>query len=655
MAKAQGIRAGKAYVELGVSDRLTAGLKRAQKRLSAFGAGLRSLGKNMLAVSGAVGAPLVAAIGKFTSVGDQFDKMSKRTGVSVEALSELQFAAEQSGSNVESLEKGLRRMAGVVDDAGRGMATAEDALAGVGLSAAALAGLTPEEQFKAIANGLDGVTDASKKAALAQDIFGRAGAELIPMMAGGAAGIEALQQQARDLGLTISTETAADAAELTDAINILRKTVRAVAIAVGSAFAKSLTAIVTRVAKVATRIGAWVKANQALMLTVGKVVAVIGGVGAALVAAGALISGLGAALGGLVPVVTALGGVLAAIVSPIGPVVAGLAGLAVAAVQYTTAGGAAVEWMGDKFTGLLRSVGTVIGGIKDALAGGDVQLAAKVLFAGLRVAFESGMLPVRRAWNTAWGGIRLAAIEVWSAIQGAWLAFRQYMESTFPNLTASITRAWSAMVLALRSAWAKFQNWLTEQVVKVWGFFDESVDVEGVLKLNDDDLRDQLDAIEKKYTDAVAEANRKQQRSPEERAAEQALERATAEAERLAAQQRVIESMAANAGTESDALTATLEEYHAALAAAKEASANAAGLPGRSGEHGDIADRIASALAGVEQRQQQISSAGTFSGFSVRGLDTSLQGRIARATEETASNTEKLLDKARQGGLKFDA
>jgi hypothetical protein len=52
VANAKGIRAGKAFVELGVSDKLTAGLRRAQKRLHAFGAGLRNIGTRITAIAG---------------------------------------------------------------------------------------------------------------------------------------------------------------------------------------------------------------------------------------------------------------------------------------------------------------------------------------------------------------------------------------------------------------------------------------------------------------------------------------------------------------------------------------------------------------------------------------------------------------------------
>ncbi|HLO40883.1 MAG TPA: hypothetical protein VK176_07660 [Phycisphaerales bacterium] len=47
MADTRGIRAGRAFVELGVSDRLSSGLKAAQKKLEAFGEGLRSIGTKM--------------------------------------------------------------------------------------------------------------------------------------------------------------------------------------------------------------------------------------------------------------------------------------------------------------------------------------------------------------------------------------------------------------------------------------------------------------------------------------------------------------------------------------------------------------------------------------------------------------------------------
>ena len=97
MADTRGIRAGRAFVELGVSDKLTAGLRRAQKQLEAFGAGLRSVGTRLAGIGAGAVAALLGTAKAFSDTGDMLDKMSQRTGVSVEALSELGFAADLSG------------------------------------------------------------------------------------------------------------------------------------------------------------------------------------------------------------------------------------------------------------------------------------------------------------------------------------------------------------------------------------------------------------------------------------------------------------------------------------------------------------------------------------------------------------------------------
>ena len=52
----------------------------------------------------------------------------------------------------------------------------------LGLSAEQFKGLSPEQQFQLVANALGGVEDASTRAALAQDVFGKAGTSLTPVV-----------------------------------------------------------------------------------------------------------------------------------------------------------------------------------------------------------------------------------------------------------------------------------------------------------------------------------------------------------------------------------------------------------------------------------------------------------------------------------------
>ena len=87
----------------------------------------------------------VGAVKSFLETGEALDKMSKRTGFSVEALGELKFAAEQSGSSIESIEKATKKMSAVIFDAGDGMKSAEEALASLGAGAPpTFKGLSPK-------------------------------------------------------------------------------------------------------------------------------------------------------------------------------------------------------------------------------------------------------------------------------------------------------------------------------------------------------------------------------------------------------------------------------------------------------------------------------------------------------------------------------
>ena len=224
MATAQGIRAGRAFVELFADDsKLVRGLRQAEQKLKAFGDSIRNMGLKAIGLGSAILAPLGAAAKTFADMGSRMWDMAKRTGVSVEALSALTYAAEQSGAGVDAFENGIRRMQRTLYDAGRGLSTATDALGELGLTIQDLEGLSPEAQFRQLADRLDRIEDPSRKAAIAMTIFGRSGTELLPMLEGGAAALDAYEKHARDLGLIMSTEDAAAADVFGDALSDLWK------------------------------------------------------------------------------------------------------------------------------------------------------------------------------------------------------------------------------------------------------------------------------------------------------------------------------------------------------------------------------------------------------------------------------------------------
>jgi len=177
----------------------------------------------LLGLIGAIGGTVVG-LGKIVSAtslsGDTFQKMSLRTGVLAEDLSTLAFAAERSGTDFTVLEKGLQRMTRNALEASEGVGEASESFDRLGVQAVGADGqLRPSmELMLELSDALKGLSSDSEKAAQAQRLFGRSGADLLPLLKEGSAGIGRLQARARELGLEFSTQQANEAADYRDAL-----------------------------------------------------------------------------------------------------------------------------------------------------------------------------------------------------------------------------------------------------------------------------------------------------------------------------------------------------------------------------------------------------------------------------------------------------
>ena len=195
----------------GLTDRM-GGLKGA-----AIGVGIAA----GAAAVGGIAAFAKSSISAFAAAGDEVQKMALRTGFTTEALSELKHAAELSGASLSSMENGVKRMQRTILDAENGLSTATDAFEMLGIEMADVEGKTPEEQFTLLSGALADVEDASRRSALAQQVFGRAGTQLLPMLAAGKDGLAAMRQEAHDLGMVFDQEAADSAAKYQDSLTKL--------------------------------------------------------------------------------------------------------------------------------------------------------------------------------------------------------------------------------------------------------------------------------------------------------------------------------------------------------------------------------------------------------------------------------------------------
>lgn len=660
MADTKGIRAGRAFVELGVSDKLSAGLRRAQKQLEAFGAGLRSVGIRMAGIGAAAATSLFGAARMFATVGDDLEEMSQRTGVSVEALSELGFAADIAGSDLETLETGIKHMQRAIVEAAGGSESAQQALAKLGLSAADLAGLSPDEQFKRMADGIARIEDPALRVAVAMQIFGRSGTKLIPLLAEGASGIEALQEQARRLGLTISAETAHDAAELNDALDSLWRVVRQGVFTIGSALAPTLKELAERITRIIVTATDWIKRNREVVVWALKVAAAVAATGIALIVLGIAVSGIGAALGLLAGVISGVGTVfgiigaaIGALLSPIGLVVAAVVGLGGALLVSSGAGGEALSWLMAQFTRLRDWVGKVVGGISDALAAGDIALAAQVLWLSLKVIWQQGVAALNKAWLGAKEFFVSTAYSMWyGALAAAEIVFHA-LEVSWIETTSFLSKTWTRFTSGFQKVWESASSWVAKRMLEIQGAFDSGLDVEAAKR-----------AVDQQLEARFAEIDQGSQRDLAERESRRVSERDQAAAIHEATLAEIGQSFedaqaALKANTEAGIAEsqAALDEAKRRLeqalaeARAKREAAEAAGGPSRL--PGDLLHDQIEGLGDLIAKG--ISVRGTFNALATQGLesDGGAAERTARATEQTAKHTKRLVDAAQSGGLTF--
>jgi hypothetical protein len=608
MTTAKGIRAGAAYVELTTKNSgLVKGLAAAEAKLKAFGQGIMAAGGVLTGLGTAALSPMIAMSKVFADMGSELVDMSQRTGVSVESLSELGYAAEQSGADLQTLEAAVRRMQKQVSEAAQGSESAIEGFDKLGISVERLASMSPEQQFKLIADRLSQIQDPTLKAAMALELFGKSGTKLLPLIAGGVRGIEELQQQARELGLTMSTEDAQAAEVFGDRMDALWKVLKQASFTVGAALAPTLIEAVQAMTRAAVATLNWVKANKPLIVMVDKIAAGVVVAGAALIGLGAAVYVAGAALGAIAGTIGAVGTVIGAIgsaiaflTSPIGLAIAGVVALGGAFVYFSGAGGKAIDWLGGQFKSLKDTVGKTFQGISDAMAAGDMSLAAKVL----------------------WAGMKLSWLEGTNGLRSIWSSFNADFVTSMTNSFFDIEAGWVGMAAGMLSTWEVFKN----DASTVWNKLQALI-YTGSMELTPE----QVKARDKR--DQVTEARL-----------------GGLEMERQAQLRQLNILQATNASIGQASLGDTQAELEKARAEWKKALAEAAAARAAAEKDGPTAlnapnfnledlDNV------INTTKKKVDVVGTFNPLAAIGSD-SLSERAAKAAEATAANTKKLIQQA---------
>jgi len=774
-----GIRAGRAFVELGVSDRLTAGLRRAQRRLQTFGNSVRAIGTRLTAISAGVGAGFALSTRVFAGFDDrmrvvravtgateqQFESLreeAKRLGRTTsftagqvaEAMTELGRAgfdpqaildsteavlalaratstelprateiagaalrgfnlpatemgrisdvltatANKSAQTLEDLFEAFKPVAPLAVEAGESI---EDVAAAIGILAnngikGSLAGNALARAYKNLANesrqaelrriGVEAV-DASgnlrpladiindlakatkglgsaERLAIFESLFGRGQAAALKLASSGQAFDTLRNEIQRSAGIAVQTADQMDAG-IGGAFRRLLSAAEGIAIAIGEAIEQPVRRAADALAKIAGWITKVVNRNRELIATIAKVTAIVLGVGIALVVAGAALVGLGAVFGSLATIVAGvgaalgvIGSVLGALLSPIGLVVAAVVGLGVALLVSTGVAGDALDWLGDQFGKLRDRATKVVQGITDALAGGDVALAAEILWLSLKLIWQKGVAALNSVWLTArnffittaqrmWFGALAAAQIVWHALEVAWI-----------ETTAFLSKTWTRFATGFKKIWESATSFVAKRILEIQGLFDSSLDVDAAKQAVDDQLESRLAELDSEGQRALDERERRRQRQRDESAElnegtlaeigrqfEEAQEKL-----RQATDDKIEETQ-----RELDAARVKLDEAIERARRQREDADEDSG-PGARGTPQDLLDELQERIAGLGQTiARGVTVRGTFNAAAAQGLlgGADAQERTATATEQTARNTKRLVDAARNGGLAF--
>jgi len=202
--------------------------------------GFEGLQANIVRIATGLGAiGLGAFVKNIIDAHDEVNKLSQKLGISAGELSTFKYAAELSDVSMQSLGAGIKGLS-------QRMIEAQDATSkagklmkslGVDITGGTLPALTK------IADTFAAMPDGPTKSALAVELFGKAGMELIPLLNQGAEGIDKLRVEAEKLGLKMSDETARAAEQFNDNMRAVTASAQALGIELLNNIAPALVRI----------------------------------------------------------------------------------------------------------------------------------------------------------------------------------------------------------------------------------------------------------------------------------------------------------------------------------------------------------------------------------------------------------------------------
>ncbi len=245
---------------------------KAKSALAAIG-----IGVSMAGVTSVIKGSIDAA--------DGLRDMAQQTGLTVEALSGFQLVAKMSGTDLDGITRGLKALSKHQAEAAAGSDKMKTFLSGLGVSST-----NAQDSLIKLADVFQKMPDGMEKMALAQELFGKAGLDMIPMLNEGSAAIQKWMAEGAKAGPTTAMAEQADA--FNDSMERIKTQLGGLATAVATTILPALTQVAEWAAEHPT-IAGWIGLGAASAVVIGfaagPIVAGIGAIAAALTTAATVV------------------------------------------------------------------------------------------------------------------------------------------------------------------------------------------------------------------------------------------------------------------------------------------------------------------------------------------------------------------------------
>jgi hypothetical protein len=137
--------------------------------------------------------------------GGALSDLSEKTGISAETLSSYEYAARMSGTTLDVVAGGLKKLSTNMVEASGGNKEMQAQFKALGISVTDSNGKlkTNEQVLREVSDRFAEMPNGAEKSAIAVRLLGKSGAEMIPMLNGGAAGLDNFKKTAEELGLVV--------------------------------------------------------------------------------------------------------------------------------------------------------------------------------------------------------------------------------------------------------------------------------------------------------------------------------------------------------------------------------------------------------------------------------------------------------------------